>query len=315
MKIAISLSLILGLAAASGAPAYAQNWMDRDRPVATDLRREQDPAEEKQVSSRRQPSLTIAVNVPLQYDSRPHREDSDMEPASKGDMHVAPDVAVRWSQQFPSFRLSASVGASVDRYFREKAASGDTLSGSVRLSWTDGKSDAFVPYFAYSTRIDYLPTFGIQDVVIHDFVTGVSLATGKSADGRSILARDASNPGDSSYRLTIRGGRRIADPTDRQNTFFALTADYTYLLSRDWSVSLSPGLRVRWYDHVLEDYRRDIRIGTALTATWSPDWLTKALPDAEIDFTFSVQRNYSTFPEENYTVWDLGPTLGLKWKI
>jgi hypothetical protein len=223
---------------------------------------------------------------------------------------------LKWSRQFSQFKLAAAIGASIDRYFREHEADIDTLLANAKVSWTDGRSDALVPYVSYAGTMDFLPTFKTRDATRHDFATGVTLATGWRKDGRSILARDAVDPGDRSLSLDLRGGRRIADPIELQHTFASATLDYSYVVSRQLSASVTPRARVRWYDPDVDEHqRRDIRVGASLKAVWTPDWLTRLVRRGEIDFIFNVQRNYSTDPDNNYTLWDIGPTLALNWKF
>ena len=115
--------------------------------------------------------------------------------------------------------------------------------------------------------MDFEPFFKTREATRHNFASGVTLATGWRKDGRSILARDATDPGDRSLSLDLRGGRRIADPIDLQHTFLMATLDYSHVFSRQWSASVSPRARVRWYDpDVDEQQRRDIRIGASFKA-------------------------------------------------
>jgi hypothetical protein len=303
--------------------------MDRDRDVARDIRRDRDSpsrtadesrsttdSSREDSSSRRTQEFEISFTVPALYSSSAVSPSTEEPISDRPDFHVAPEVMLRWSRQFSQVKLAAGVGASIDRYAREHEADIDTFLANAKVSWTDGRSDAMVPYLSYVGTIDYLPVFATRDATRHDFASGVTFATGWRKDGRAILARDATDPGDRSLSLDLRGGRRIADPIDLQHTFVTATLDYSHVFSREWSASVSPRVRVRWYDPDIDEHqRRDIRVGATLKAVWTPEWLTRLVRRGEIDFIFNIQRNYSTEPDSNYTLWDIGPTLALNWKF
>ena len=65
---------------------------------------------------------------------------------------------------------------------------------------------------------------------------------------------------------------------------------------------------MRWYDDDVDGQkRRDIRPSVTVKAIWTPEWLTKQIPKAEINFALFFQRNISTIAEEEFTQWELGP--------
>ena len=66
--------------------------------------------------------------------------------SDKPDFHAAPEVMLKWSRQFSQFKLAAGIRASIDRYANEREGDVDTLLVDAKVSWTDGRSDALVPY-------------------------------------------------------------------------------------------------------------------------------------------------------------------------
>jgi hypothetical protein len=72
---------------------------------------------------------------------------------------------------------------------------------------------------------------------------------------------------------------------------------------------------MRWYDSFEGSFRRDYRPSAILQAIWTPDWLTRWVRRAEIDFTVTFLRNISNLPEERFSEWDVGPSVTFAWKF
>ena len=59
----------------------------------------------------------------------------------------------------------------------------------------------------------------------------------------------------------------------------------------------------------------DLRVGFLARAEWTPAWLSRLNPEAELDFTVSFLRNRSTLSSANYSRWEGGPALVLGWRF
>lgn len=233
----------------------------------------------------------------------------------RGDVHASPDLAVKWGHQFENLELSTALGVATDRFLSETDQNEDTIYASAKLAFTDGQSDGWAPYVAYALAVDMRPTFAETDDVLHTFAIGVSQDISIDASGQRIRARDAAEPGGSSIGFDISGGRRLSDPKELDNLFIQGLIDYSYSTGPNWTLGFTPKVRVRWYDDFFGEDRRDIRFTAMFYATWTPAWLTRLNPSAELDFSLAFLRNYSTVSEESFSQWEAGPTLGLSWSF
>jgi hypothetical protein len=305
---------VLG-AVAAGADARAQVSVGGDSDL--DLRRDRQRAAPlgPEAASREGKDFELALTAPVLYTTLAVRESTDTVTNNKGDWHFNPDLQLYWSHQYPAAKLSAYAGVSVDRFFTESDADEDTVFGGVKAAWTDGGSDLFVPYLRYDVTVDFQPDFRSRDDTLHDLAVGASSGIGFRPGTGPIAYRDALDPGDLSVGIDARAGRRLADPSGFENSFVVLTLDALYVVSRDWSVRLTPRFRTRWYDDFFGTFRRDYRLSAILTAAWTPDWLTRLLPRAEIDLTVGFLRNFSNLSEESFHEWDVGPALSFAWRF
>ncbi len=305
----------LALLAAGNAQAQT-----RDRDQQFDLRRDREAiieaapeAEQRQPGPRR--DFEIDLTAPVLYTTNPLLANTDTSRGAGPDWHFNPDLLLRWSHQYPSLKLSAAFDISVDRFFSQSSADEDSTFASIKLALGDGKSEGFVPYVSYTGIVDFQPDFHTRDDTLHDFALGFSSAIGLGSDGRVIQYRNATDPGATSFSIDLRGGRRLADPRDFENTFLVVALDVYYVLTNEWALGLTPKLRVRWYDNFGGEFRRDYKPSTVLKAAWTPDWLTTRVRGAEIDFTASFNKNYSTRESARFTEWEVGPTVALSWRF
>jgi hypothetical protein len=263
--------------------------------------------------------LEFAITIPADYTSRAFRATTeDVVARDKPDVHVHPDVALKYSHQFDWFKLSSTAGAGIDRYFEVKDADEDTLFWSGKVQFTDGKQDLFIPYIGYSGIAGFEPGFRRNTDILNDLYTGFKSGIGFKKDGTTIQSSDATDPGQSSVVVDLRVTRRVAQPSRQDNVQLSAEVEYSYVFSKEWSVSVAPKVRLRWYDDPVDDFgthRRDIRSSLLAKAVWTPEWLTKVLPKAEIDFQFYFLRNYSNIKEDEFVVWELGPQVVLAWKF
>jgi hypothetical protein len=307
----IALSALAGLLLATS--AHAQSAVDRD--VGTDLRKDrQTLAPTAAEAAAAGQGFRLELTAPVLYTSNAVRESTDTLVTRKGDWHFNPDLLLRWSHQYSFVKLSAAGDVSVDRYFTQTSADEDTLYGYVKAALTDGRSDLFVPYALYAGTVDFNPTFASWLDTLHDLALGVTSGAG-FRNGRRILLADAVEPGDASIAVDLRAGRRLSHPRDFENTFVTLAVDASYVYDKTWTFTLSPKFRMRWYDSFEGSFRRDYRPSVILQATWTPDWLTRWVRRAEIDFTVTFLRNFSNLAEERFSEWDVGPSLTFAWKF
>jgi hypothetical protein len=271
---------------------------DRDARTRSDDRK---PRERK--------DFELTLVAPFGYANTSVRASTDDPVDTKGDWYASPDVSLKWSRRDSWVRLSASVGATLDRYLSEDSTGAETVYGTLKATFTDGSSDLLIPYVSYARTSDFQAGYRTRDSSFDDIAAGISSSFAWRPGGPAIRYKDAIEPGDISLRIGLRAGYRSAEYTDQQYTSAALTLDLSYVLTDEWAFDLTPAIRVRWYNDYFEQPRRDIRTGLTLKATWTPDWLTEQQPDAKIEFQIKLQRNVSTVPEQSYRLWDVGPAL------
>lgn len=235
-------------------------------------------------------------------------------PTDQPDVHFNPDLLVRWTRQFQSVRVTAGIDLSFDRFAIHTDQSTDSIYGAVKLALTDGRSDLFVPYVAIAPSGDWEPWFRRRDDALLSLAVGFSSGFGVRR-GRLVPFRNAIEPGDAAVLFDVSAGRRLSDPPDYRNAFLLASVDLTYNPTRNLLLGFNPGIRLRRYDSYFGFPRRDFRVGWIARAEWTPDWLTRRLPRAEIDFTIAYLRNASNLHAANYTVWEGGPALALTWRF
>ena len=225
------------------------------------------------------------------------------------DIHVNPDLMLRWMHQYDSVRLSASADIAFDRYATNTDQSSDTVTGVLKAALTNGRSDLFVPYVSYTGIADYEPGFSIRDDALHSFALGFSSGIGISAAGAVIPFRDSSGVGDWSFAADLSFGRRLAAPRDFDSTFATFVTDVVYNLRSDVHLGLLSKVRYRDYDSYFGQSRRDTFVAFQARVELTPEWLTRALPGAELDLAVEFQQNMSTLETARYTRWETGPAL------
>jgi len=242
-------------------------------------------------------------------------EASDIVQGHGPDWHFNPDLLARWSQQFAWTKLTASTDVSVDRFLAQTSADLDTVYGSLKVAFTDGRPRILIPYAIYTATADFAPTFSEPEDVLNDFAAGLDAAIGLDDTGKVIPFAESTGPGASSVGLDLRAGRRLADPKDFENWFAIIRFDFDYVVNDDWAIGLAPKLRFRWYDSFDGAFRRDYKPSVLLRTVWTPGWLTRLNRRAEVDLSVSFEKNYSTLPAARFTDWEIGPTLSVGWKF
>ena len=92
-----------------------------------------------------------------------------------------------------------------------------------------------------------------------------------------------------------------------------MSADFIYVATPDLSLAHG-GLSISSLPGNLPgEQRHDNRLSAIARAVWTPDWLTRRIKNAEIDFEVAWYKNYSNCSFEQYTVWEVGPSVPLAW--
>lgn len=235
--------------------------------------------------------------------------------SAKPDVHINPDLLATWTRQFAAVKLSASIDVSADRFAINTDQNTDSVYGRFKASLTDGRAELFVPYLAVASTLDYLPFFAIRDDALLDFGVGFTSGFGVSARGDLIPRRDAVEPGDIQVVFDVGVGRRLADPPIFRNVFLTAKLDLSDAVSRSLLLGITPSIRLQHYDSYNGFPRRDARFGWTAYVQWTPEWLTRRVRAAEIDFTLTYLRNSSNLPSTNYTIWEGGPAVVLSWRF
>jgi hypothetical protein len=239
---------------------------------------------------------------------------SDGSTVDRPDTHISPEAALRWSRQFSSFRLSAMAATVFDRYQKTTTADLNTVEGGLKVSFTDGHSDIFVPYISYVATTYFDRDFKSLDDRRHDVAAGFSSGFGFRG-GQSIAYRDARHAGDSTIVFDVQLGERLANIRNAEHTFADTSIEYAYGLRDDLVLVLTPKARLRVYDDFNGHARNDLRLGAKAMLAWSPDWLTAKLPGAEIQLSAEYMKNISTEATAKYSLFEFGPMLGIKHKF
>jgi len=265
---------------------------------------------------RQSKDVEVTVTLPVDYTSNAIRASTEtVVGRGQADVHFHPDIAAKWSHQYDWAKLTATGGVGFDRYFEVRDADENTMFWSFKMAFTDGKSDLFVPYLSYIGLAGFEPDFSFRTDILNDANVGFTSGIGFDKNGRVIGYKDASKDGESSLQLDLRLTRRMAEPSSQDMVQVMAALEYEYIFNKEWKLNLAPRVRVRWYDDFHGEKRRDIRPSVIAKAIWTPEWLTQVMPRAEIDFILFYQRNFSNLREEEYVVWELGPTVIFAWKL
>jgi len=265
--------------------------------------------------------FTFEFNLPLRWSSSVVSGSKDSVLDAHSDVHATPELYLKWSHQYDWFKATADIGASLDRYARSPDANLDAVYNSFKIAKTDGEHELFVPYALFSNSIYFDPTFKNTGIAYHDFAAG--FYSGIAWRDKELIPykdsmihfSDAEKADDFSILFDARVGRRLSDQTDYQNTFVQAKIELTYYITESLRFSLTPNIRVRWYDDYFGEARRDWRSGARVSFNWSPDWLKKLSKRSELGFDIDYVRNHSNLPEKSYSLWEVGPTLSLRTKF
>jgi hypothetical protein len=160
-----------------------------------------------------------------------------------------------------------------------------------------------------------LPTFSHWDDTLNDLYVGFKSGFGWDANGKSLPFRDAVKPGNWSIEFDVSSGYRLAAPSGFNNTFIIITSDIIYTVSKTVYLGFEPKFRARWYANYFGEARRDFRLGAAGRVVWTPEWLTRWNPSADIQLALGFLHNFSNLSQQRYSQWEGGPILELGWRF
>ncbi len=118
-----------------------------------------------------QPQITVNVLGPLLYNSNVAFAPSNGTAALEG----SPVVGLAVADHLGNLPIRISVGSSVewDRFANASSADWDKVRPFLRLQYVDSTNDqAFSPYFAYVTRMDFDPTLATRFATRQDLNLG-----------------------------------------------------------------------------------------------------------------------------------------------
>jgi hypothetical protein len=251
--------------------------------------------------------FTLSLTIPWSYSTDVVGRDDERGASGKGDASTAPVVALKWSRQLESVRLTASASVEIERYLVLTSEDLDIVETSGKLELTNGKSDFFVPYVTYRAQSLMEPLFrGPADRRLDlqgGFTSGVGFRGGRVID----LGR-ATRAGDRALELDVRAGRREGNRGSVEHWMTQARLKHTWVLTRELWFDMGPSVRRRWYD---EEARKDIRLAAVAELIWEPAWLTDVLPGSSISFAVERVRNWSTEPTSAYDYWEFGGQIKL----
>jgi len=231
------------------------------------------------------------------------------------DADLAPDLQLDWARQFGPVRLTTILDATAERFPRHPSESTDSVFGSVRLALTDGVSERLVPFVLYRMGMDFTPLLATRQDTLYYLAAGVRTGFGLTASGATIARRDANKPGQTAIWVETQAGRRFANPADLDLVYAQIKGEVQYTVTPTVQLTLAPTVRGRHYDLYFGSPRQDLFLELEGTVGWTPGWLTKLNPDAELDFVVTFDRNLSTYSSARYVSWTGGPQIMLGWKF
>ena len=254
------------------------------------------------------------VALPLTHSSSVIRGSTDAVVSPKPDVHAAPEIAIKWAHQFDHLKLSASIGIVADRYIALSAASESTIVGNVTVALTEGRSDRLVPFLSATVFDNF--DFALRHHAITMIDTAVGVFSGIGwRQGQWLEFSHAREPGDIGAIVNARVGSRIADIHDFDNRFAQVSGELRYTWMPTVVASANARVTVRSFDDFFGDARRDTLVGAGVKLAWTPDWLTRTLPQGELGFAAFVQKNTSTFAGAGFRDVSFGPSLILASKF
>jgi len=163
--------------------------------------------------------------------------------------------------------------------------------------------------------MDFTPLYRTRQDTLHTLSAGVRTGFGLTGSGSVIARPDAVQPGQTATWIEVQAGKRFANPADLNATFVQVKGETQYTITPALQFTLAPTVRYRHYDLYYGSQRQDLFLHTEGTLGWTPSWLTRLNPDAELDLVVYYERNLSTYSSARYANWTGGPQIVLGWKF
>jgi hypothetical protein len=221
-------------------------------------------------------------------------------------------------------RLTLNAFTDSDRFSQAPDAEIDRIGGSARLQYVDPNNDqAFSPYFAFTQRWDFAPTFSDQISQRQDFNLGFNKRFNFDGDFRRVASSgDSSASTVWSFGLTVFAQRRIREPQLSSSAVFVIPS-VSYVISNDWSASLAVELMGRRHD--MDSFGFGGRNWEALpiatveyaipASFFGGERLANILGRPTLDFQTSYLRNWSNAPGASFNQWDGAVAIKTGWRF
>lgn len=276
------------------------------------------PAAEQQA---RVPVLAFTLLAPLNYNSNAEFARSGGTETVEG----SPEVRMGSATQLGTLpiRVSGSVALEWDRFVSSKIAGFDKIRPRLQAQYVDADDDqAFSPFFGFSPRWDYTPTFADNFATRYDLNLGVYKAFRfDEAFGRVPASGNSSAATALSLGYTIIGQRRFREPAPASSALLVIPSA-SYRFSEEWSCAFAIELTQRWIDGYQGVSQNNFTFyPLAAVELDIPDrWLggpevARWFGRPALDFFGGVERNWSNVTSANFVQWTAGFAIKGAWRL
>lgn len=267
------------------------------------------------------PQVTVNVLAPIFYNSNAAFAPSNGIQALEG----SPIVRVTVADQLGNLPIRISAGSSVewDRFANAPSADWDKVRPFLRLQYVDSANDqAFSPYFAYVTRIDFDPTLSRQFATRQDLNLGVNKVWNFDRDFNRVLFSGNSSAGSVwRFGLTVGVQQRFRQPAPASYAAFFVPS-VSYVISEQWNAGLAIDITRRWFYPNGGVDRRDLFFEPVATLEFlvPGEWLggpgtARLFGSPAIDGLIGFERNTSNVSSANYNQLSAGLAFKLGWRF
>lgn len=279
-------------------------------------------------------NYTFYFLAPILYNSNAEGVNS----GGTGSAEVTPEVRLGWASPLSGhpIKLSALLDASSDRYPGASDANGDTILGKVRAQYATGGDDQeFEPFFEYSPRLAFEPTWGKRKATTQDVTLGFDKATSFDSDWTRIKRPKMDSSRVCAWSLGFTGvvKRRFSDAAPDSWVATASPSVTWNRLTDDpkaaqWNASLEVDVTRKLSDSQAGMTRRDTVTNPVLTVEFLPplgwfsgmnelerDQRRTSLGRPRVDFQLAFGNDTANIPAKGFHQWTVGPSLKTSWKF